>query len=485
MSNKQALQHFEFLITSQVENPPVKAVGQYRIGEYLLVTGTPPAIEFSEDSRFGAVLLGEAFDWENPERDNREICRDLLLRIGRGEVDLGLMDHLTGRFLLITLKEGLVEIHGDATGRFELYYDEGFNHMASSVSLLSKVVHGISHPESIRQIFDKPQDAWIPVFTATWFRNIYHLLPNHKLNLKLKKKVRYFPSETASIIPVGFEDGVNASVAILKGVAKAMANRHDISLPLTAGYDSRLLYAMFLPYNPRVYILKHPGMKDSHYDLKTAREISSLKNTRLDELSYESSIGEDVKMNYELGQCREEMKAYFVNGLAKVDRGGLFLNGNNGEIGRSYYGRADRINGNLLAALLGYPRNDFVESAAKSWLAGFEHEKIGEKNMLDFFYWEVHMGNWGAKAMSEANMFVNMTSPFNNHRLFRLWMSLPKKHRRHYRNDLFRTMIGHFDRDLLPIPFNPNRKTGFIKLMIDLGIYDGYKNWQNSKLANT
>ena len=131
-----------------------------------------------------------------------------------------------------------------------------------------------------------------------------------------------------------------------------------------------------------------------------------------------------------------------------INRGPVInLNGNGGEVMRCFYGRGvlpwRRVGRALpetmtsaalaasLATLAGYsPRQPYVRRQLRAWLlSAVPFARRAGIDLLDLFYWEQRMGNWGALYPREQDIAIEECSPLSNRDLFLRVLGLPS-HRR-------------------------------------------------------
>ena len=134
------------------------------------------------------------------------------------------------------------------------------------------------------------------------------------------------------------------------------------------------------------------------------------------------------------------------------------LNGNSAEILRCFYGNYRGIpSKKMLLQFSGYPDNDFIEQEISAWYKDAKKyaDQIGI-NLLDLFYWEQRMGNWGAQFPYEQDMAIDEISPFNNHILIETLYSAGFNARKKPSHPIFKKLIASLWRDLLSEPINPD-----------------------------
>src|SRR5450759_1220648 len=259
---------------------------------------------------------------------------------------------------------------------------------------------------------------------TTHLENIKHLLPNHFIDTSLKSVIRYFPR--VHIKPLSLDQVATEACKMLKGYIKSSANRNNIYMAVTGGYDSRVLFLASLDVNCKYYVVKLSHMDNRHYDIVIPQELTKIFNKQFKIIvespgnEYENLI---QKSSIDFSRNPNKPDSQFQNHI--------LINGNISEIARNYYGYHKNILHEELAILYGYPGDKFVSSQFEKWLItnSLIFKEMGY-NVLDLFYWEEKMGNWAAKAKTEISAYGTIAySPFCSHKLLTLLLSLPRKYR--------------------------------------------------------
>ena len=420
------------------------------------------------------VLIGEVID---PLNEGKSAVA-ILGEVAASSDPVEYMAGMVGRFLLVTEGPQGLLIIPDACAQYECFYTEDYRVIASHVGLIEinyQVEPWSGEPENIYSRIQSTNK--IPIGNSTRFKNVKHLLPNHYISLTREKVVRFFPTKEKPLNTSSLDEASEKGAHLLRNIAKGFGAKYELALPLTAGYDSRMLLAAFKQENFRPFIYRHPGMKSDHYDIVTGGKVAQCVDKSLEVISYERKLPDNSKKLVEplSDDIRKEKLSSLINGNLKHFPTKVILNGNIGEIGRSYYPALEKVDVEFMSLCLGYRNQEFVNNQIREWLKKLDVDALGTDNIMDLFYWEFRMGTWGAKAMTESNRFTKVLSPLNCHRLLTTMLSVEKKYRKPYRNVMFRSMIDKLDPRLNQVPFNPNRKTDVIKAMIDLRVYEIYR----------
>ncbi|MBN9632854.1 MAG: hypothetical protein J0I18_19990 [Actinobacteria bacterium] len=416
------------------------------------------------------VLLGFAIDPDHPERDDAAVLECLADDRARG-VEQPTIDRLSGRFVLFVFDGAHITVQADAAGARAVEYtftgDEF--HAASQSFLLAEAVplsegrRAALFRGSLHARLDR--EAFLPA-DVTLFDGVHRLLPNHRLDAAERRQVRVWPVEP--VAPASLGDAAAFAARQLSASIDAASYRFPLSLPLTAGYDSRALLAA-TPRSRRsrvfVYTLlyRHLGRfsADAHVASRVARQ---------------------AKLQHHLVECRadpgpEWRRLYTGNSpLAHYDDWGVIargmytglpgghvaLKGNASEIVRTFYWRdgvAPRVRSaaDILALHSGWSELPFVVQAVERWFEATEPiARASGVAIDDLFYWEHRCGSWQAQSQLEWDIAQETFMPFGNRRLLARLLGVPAADRADHGQALLHEIMRLSDPELLELPFNPS-----------------------------
>jgi hypothetical protein len=305
---------------------------------------------------------------------------------------------------------------------------------------------------------------------SAWFGNqceddrLTKLLPNHYLNIENHGTER-FPLRSPD--GISSEDEVIAYAGkVLTGTFKAISQRQNLVQALTAGWDSRILLAASKTVSKALkYFVFNRGHGVDHPDIRIAKNLS-------EKLGLNFSIIKPPHLNNEFldSYKREHIYPRVLTNTQNIqyhynnkEKNYINLNGNGAEVVRCFYGYSRRtISKNMLYAFAGYPNNRFIQSEINSW---YEEAKVYSKQhnipLIDLFYWEQRMGNWGARYPFEQDIAIEEFSPFNNRSLILALMKINPKERRYPDFKFIYKLIQSLWPETLSEPINP--ENNFIK----------------------
>jgi hypothetical protein len=427
-----------------------------------------PDLEFHawSDSRRRLLLLGVWVDPRHPERSSEEILESVF-SAGEGFDDaVAATAPLGGRWVLIHQDAAAFRVFHDACGLRQVYHVQldGETLCASQPELLRSVVGlEVSDDADFNRLVESPRFAReerAMVGRKTPYRDCYHLLPNHYLDVRSGEVRRYFPSAEPSQRDPG--DVVEEAGWMLRNSIVAIARRAEVMLPITAGWDSRVLLAASRPVHTKIlYYLNRPHFSDQHPDIRVPRRLDQklglgfrLNDTETDLPDW---FLEALRASVTSARVLPKTNAIYFHYLH--NQGRININGNCGEICRRAYGvvpdSADLTDADL-ARILRYPGDPFVTREMATWRAEImDSEYARSFDLLDLLHWEQDMGNWGAQYPAEQDLAIEEFSPFNNRALLTTLTSVSHRDRNPPNHPIFRALIESLWAECLSEPINP------------------------------
>jgi hypothetical protein len=140
-----------------------------------------------------------------------------------------------------------------------------------------------------------------------------------------------------------------------------------------------------------------------------------------------------------------------------------------GEIGRCRVGSTKRrIDANILRYLFGYAgKSEYVNHAIDTWLEnaiGYSEEY--NISLLDLFYWEQQMGNWGSQYPLEQDIAIEEFCPWYNKNVLLSIMRLDPKVRSFFKSRFHHNLIKHLWPEALSEPINPVGVVGYVSGLV-------------------
>lgn len=464
----------QFLLTNEID---IKLDWQkVRVGSMNLFYHSDLELTHTKSEKKEIVLLGSLYDWENPRFSNHQIAKELL-NADTIEALLISVSKYCGQFVLIFRIEDELIMFNDACAQSELYYTTDFTCFGTQPKLMSKVSTLTPHHDKKAKEFYNSElfkKKCLFVGNSTHKGNLRHLLPNYYIDIAKAKVCRFFPKVQKKEFPVN--EVTERAVTMLKGYLKAISNRHEIVLGVTAGYDSRVLFLASLEEKCKYFVFKYQGMSETHYDITIPQKLAELFEKDFEVIEYKKDTDDQTRKEF-IGSVDFPL---FWKTSKEKDPNRVFVNGNVSEVARNYYGYHKNLTAKDLVFLNGYQKEVFPYLIYDEWLKTNRKsfEELGY-NYLDMFYWEEKMGNWLAKAITESNaMGRSVVSPFNSRDLLNLLLSTKRKLRDSHFNKLYDAIFFKLSQDkteLKKIPFNPTFKQQIIKILKYMRVYNFYR----------
>jgi hypothetical protein len=241
---------------------------------------------------------------------------------------------------------------------------------------------------------------------------------------------------------------------------RAASNRFQLSMAITAGWDSRCLLAATKNVGSKVYYYtqKYAGMTDSHPDIRVPRKLAR-----------------KLGINFHVIECGDYQDDTFDNALEKNVfvlhnpakkvlyrsfysdfQGKVNASGNISDLCRTIYGIEPVREIEDLLALVYLSDSEYAMASLKDWFA--EAKPLCDAfgyNLRDLFFWEQQLGNWGSMFAAELDIAIDEFYPFGTRRLIETILSVDEKLRPYNNSKIHRRIIELLWPELLSEPINP------------------------------
>lgn len=435
-----------------------------------------PSVKFHRktNNKLDLILLGDLFSFDEPHKNNDQILYDLSL-INSETIFFEKLSKYYGEYIFIIIRNNKIKILNDATAQKEIYYTKNFSSFASTIRLISFCEDIVKHNEKDILHFYSSENfkkKLVYINSETDYKNIKHLKPNHFLELNNKKVVRFFPSNL--IKKNSLEKVVNEASKIIKGYMKSISLRYpNLILPLTAGFDSRLLFLSSLDINCEYYVSQHKWMNDSHPDILISKQLTNLFGKKLvikkDAETNDKHIDNDYTFSVDYPR--------YIS-FPEIVNNKTIINGNVSEIARCYFPRISNPKPKDLIFLSNYKYHSYLNKIYDDWI------KINDKNFkkfkynfLDMFYWEEKMGNWLSKMKTESSaQGLKILSPYNSRYLLDMMLGVDIKYRNNYNTILYKEIAKKLtdNTKISKIPYNPSIETKIFSLLAKIRLLNFY-----------
>lgn len=354
------------------------------------------------------MLLGHAIDPMQPDLQNQDIVRQLadvgtsFDRLQRSLAALG------GRWLLLARIGDEMRLYPDAGGTKSSFYSaDGW--VASQPGHFGCAVD--------RTLARYPHAGAWPL-GHTPFVGVHQLLPNHYLDLKHFKSVRFAPGK---VQPAGIDRASHEIGQILSGTIAALFKRGSVALPLTGGFDSRTLLSAAHEHLSQIQLFSILDRQTDRHDYVLPKLLAKKAGRPLRFVT--TFIPDDIGRN----TCGlyQDPNSSRIGAFAQAD---FVLLGHLSEILRCFYwknGAAPPVSAQSLSRLAGFS-GDLAE-VFDEWLQTVPTRSAGET--LDLFYWECRGGNWSSVCCTALDGYCDVISPYNCRRLLELGLGLDPAYR--------------------------------------------------------
>ena len=261
---------------------------------------------------------------------------------------------------------------------------------------------------------------------------------------------------------------------VIKGYLKAISIRYPkLIIPLTSGYDSRVLFLASLGLECDYYVSHHDWMSNSHPDLVISKRLARLFDKDL-------SIIKDIEND--LTKSDKDYTFSVDNprniSFPNIVKNKTLINGNASEIVRCLFPRISKVRAEHLIFLNNYQKDHYILKIYNDWIKN-NAEKFKEYgyDVLDMFYWEENMGNRLSKMKTEAtSLGLRIFSPYSSRFLINIMLGVDEKYRNNFNTILYKEIIKNLssDKKLDTIPFNPSFQTKIFKILRFMGLLNLY-----------
>lgn len=437
-----------------------------------------PFLDVSSSQYLGAevTILGHVIDPMRPTMTNAEIVVYLAQSCASLENVFKEIQALSGRYVVVYKNETCFVAIGDACNLRQMYYcfRDGNLILTSSPKLfLEYLDDDLRMSESKKKFTELPEykrqeSAWYG--DKSFDDRLQKVLPNHYLDI-FKKESRRIPFLSSPEFS-NEEEVVDYVSSMLAGTYSSLLARYRLLQPLTAGWDTRVLLAASKKVKDEIqfYVFDRRDGRPPPADTWVSMNLSRALGLRFNMVSPEPLRGpflEEYKRGHLepriLPKTRNIQHHYDMH----YDKDTVNVNGNAAEVARCFYGHTERaVTLNMLLTFTGYgEKSAFITNELRLWYTeATEWARSQAINLLDLFYWEQRMGNWGALYPFEQDIAIEEISPFNNRSLLYSLLQAKGKRRRGPHYPLFRTLTQHLWADTLLEPINPDQ--GHIKALL-------------------
>lgn len=416
-------------------------------------------------------LLGVLLDPDAPDEDDHRILTRLMERFESLDALIAATGSLGGRWVIVAVHGKEAHLFNDAFGLRQVFYAKtrggdvfAMSEAALGAKMLSLPVGRAAQTYMNSEVFRADPEYQWPT-TATAFRGLKRLVPNHSLDLRHGVSRRFWP--TAPLSKLTLDEGATRAGRLLRGLVRAAANRFDLAISVTCGIDSRVVLAASRDAIDRASFvtLRQCRMPDENPDIAIPAELLAKLGLEHEvvqaRVTMTPEFGHIFKASAFLAHDRYGPDAEAI--LERFDREKVALTGSGGEVARCagrnllpFFDRKRASPAYLARSKLG-GRSAFAERYFRKWLrdVGSGHDV----NLMDIFEWEQDCGSWLAATQLEFDMaWKDVITPFNCRDLMVAMLSVPSRYRKGLKPALFERIIQDLWPEILDAPVNPHKQ---------------------------
>ena len=374
------------------------------------------------------------------------------------------LNGLGGRFAAIFLTADSHRFYLDASGSLAAVYCEAQQAIASSCNLIPNIRDLQENIVLTRALRIPHRDGCYP-FRLTPWTAVTRLLPSHFLDLEDWTAKRHWPKSTMLDPTRRPEETVREIAELLETFISGVTGLAPAQIPITAGYDSRVLLACSRPSLRSIHFYTTP-IPDfgARVDCAYGRRIA--KRFRLDysAMTWREATSKEIdEWLYCTGNC---VVGRITRGVAtdqQLDPARFTLLGLGGELGRGFYWLPDDFPALPLSCeeilrRFDLPLVDVILREAADWLDHLPTTDLLEK--LDLYGLEQRLGCLYGPSLYGCRKARFTASPYNSRLVYQRMFSLPYDYRRQKRLPI--DLIQLKWPELLQFPFN--EPFGLLKL---------------------
>jgi hypothetical protein len=479
-----------FMGPEQVSLFPNWIVANLPSGYYLTLHPDLQITRFNSND-IDITLLGYILDPESPGSNNTQILEKKITKVSNINDVISKFFDLAGRYVCIVSIKNQFYFFSDTLGFRTLYYkfDGPRFWCASQPSLLSEYFN--LKPDKAINVdllnidsFRNKTEHWYPG-TITSFAEIFHLLPNHFLDITKKNQFRYWP--TTELESLTIEESTHQCTKLLEKIMESAASRFDLEVAVTSGLDSRMVLAgcRSLKKQATFFTHTHPNLAITRADIRIPSMMCQQLGLDHKIIKHAEKIDEDFfsVLNRNVTNARKEklINAFTVyNYFQQRGKERTVVHGVPGEIARNFFFQPplSDLNTNMLTFQTRMYKSKLAHEAFESWLK--EAKRIPKNlgvRILDLFYWEQRIGNWASMSYNEYDIAFESFTPFSCRTLLTTMLGVKSPLRIGPHFTLQRNIIRNLWPELLYYDINPAETIteSIMKSLRNSIIYKTYK----------
>ncbi|KDR95640.1 hypothetical protein SAMN02745945_01491 [Peptoclostridium litorale DSM 5388] len=451
-------------------------------GQKMLYVHPDLEVTVEEEQGKRVMLLGYMLDWKRPQQGNGDIIRRMLAQSNSFMDFVESTYDIGGRFALMYEDENECNMFHDAGGQREVYYHIG-EHGVSCAAQLPILASFLDVAENtdigIQELYHSDifldfKKQWVGEDTI--YKATKSLKPNHYISMETGAVKRYWPLKPLE--RVGIEYAVDTASEMLKGFLKAAALRGELLIPVTAGWDSRILLAASREICDKVmyYVIKFPHMEYSHMDIEIPRKLLGKLGVEFHVIEAPEHVDERFAEIFRANTAyfKEDNLAGIYNVFFKKFPEKVNVSSHVSEVIRSYRGNTKKYRDEFYSTCVAYGgrdeyyNNEYVKRTSGKWIEnnmGFSQDM--NVDPFSLFCWEEWLG-WEASQRSETDIAIEEYTPFSCRSLMAILLSVRPSYRNKYSCSLYKRLMEKMWPQVLSEPINPSFKRNIKGMLVAL-----------------
>lgn len=446
--------------------------------DYYLYIQKDLAYTTLEKNNYLLVLLGYAVSFEDDydeeklmEQISADNIEDLIQNINK----------YCGRFIIILIKDGNLFLFNDPATLRKVFWIESDQKIwcSSQPHILAELlsIGKTTSPDALEFYNSRAfsESDSIGVSEKTIYKDIYQLLPNHYLNFNIKSTTRFWPYKKLSSI--GVSEAVKKSGTIIRGYLENLGKRYQLMLPITAGMDSRVILSASRNISDKVfyYINAEKDQDKNKNDYIISSKLLNRLNLKYHILEIQEDIDPEFEKIYRLNN------SYYFKGRLPVIYNYFryyenYINvpGSFSEVARNAFRfDTDKIDGKKLCRAYYGKEFPYVIKAYDKWIANSANSfLLNNVRLIDMFYWEERMTNWGTIYQMNKDIAQEEFWPFNSRYLMEILLGTDHKCRDEHLGILHKEIIKDLWPETLTMTINPHLKNSIAMILKRLRLYN-------------
>lgn len=452
----------QYLLTRKVLTPHEKFV-THTFGDYYIYAHKSLQVVITGGRNSEMALIGIAINPLSPMQKEAEIVSNIIDGAENFLDFCGKISALTGRFVGLYFDSQGLRVVGDACNLRAIYYGEYIKDLVvTSSPKLFLDTFGLK-PKISEEKKEVIESKLFSIKENAWFGNeslddrLSKLLPNHYLIAK-GIRVKRLPVFTFNWQE---KDVLANTVTFLENTYQALILKFNLVQPLTAGWDSRLLLAASKNFRKDIHYYVF-GDRLDHQDVRIPLELNAKFDLNFEVINstidFDQEFLESFKSHHiipRISNKTRDIQHHFFNNR---DTNTINITGNVGGVLKSNFGVSKTQSSYIIKSFTGYKGIAYVDKQMSKWLPDAKaYAKENNISLLDLFYWEQRMGNWGGDFPAEQDMAIDEIAPLNNRTLLWTLLDLNSKNRKDPNFDLFTKLIVLMWPELLETKINPDK----------------------------